>query len=155
MKLFGDYDFPFNVQDISVPELNLQDLFYDHQQLEYLHSGPEDSGSTLQAFETPGPEIQLDVRIFNSDTAPRIPNQTSPQTLEKNAPTCDNWSSNAKPDDPVTQEVINRGEQNWRDSMIVFSVKSGNQVLQKRRRKAFVPLRRKEVAMSRLIGACT
>lgn len=42
----------------------------------------------------------------------------------------------------------------WEDSVVIFSAKPGYDEVKERRRKLFETARRKEVALSRLIGAC-
>jgi hypothetical protein len=70
---------------------------------------------------------------------------------------CDNADITNKTLQPQMQDQDDKDEsqkRKWRDSIVVFPANPDVNPVQKRRR-AFDPARREEVALNRMIGACT
>jgi hypothetical protein len=149
--LFGDSQLKFDLCHIPFPEIEIDNVFSfpgsvwdaSTQDAGFKDSWPRDPGlTTPQPLSPTGPEAL--VHTQNSFTSGGV---QSTQPLP------------AVPDDLDISDLneaarsATRSTPPWKDSLIVFSARSGVNVSQKQR-KTFTPKRRKEVAMNRKIGAC-
>jgi hypothetical protein len=152
--LFGDSDWALDAQlpELSFPELEFAGLSDHFEDTPWDLLESSDSNGIppwhLGLLSTGAP--------LEAENSTSTSSQTSSKTVVEENSDCDN-ADITKPLQPQMQDQDDKDEsqkRKWRDSIVVFPANPDVNLVQKRRR-AFGPARREEVALNRMIGACT